>query len=163
VLLSKRSFLQTFYRKRPDSQVHNLRAVADFACTAVEVLALAREFDLISTWNWTVQESHIVETHSDMDIVALAVVKMPWPYRNRMATVRAVGGDCLSDRACAIVYFHSDESVCSPSSWPVPHRHACDACKRITSAFLLVHGRENACCDGTSIQMMLWRTSTANR
>ena len=42
-----------------------------------------------------------------MDLCAYAAVRMPWPYNNRYATVRAQGSDCLQEDACAKVVFAS--------------------------------------------------------
>eukprot|EP00892_Ulva_mutabilis_P000409 jgi/Ulvmu1/10369/UM061_0052.1 len=112
--------LQIFYRRNPQATVHQFRFVADFAASLVEVLALAREFDLISSWNWTVPDSRILSERSDMDLSAFAVVRMPWPFNNRYATVRAQGGDCLQEDSCARVVFAS----CACDEVPESARHA---------------------------------------
>jgi hypothetical protein len=52
--------LQVFYREpRDDSHIHSFRFVADFALPTVDILALAREFDLVASWNWTVTDSQV--------------------------------------------------------------------------------------------------------
>lgn len=112
--------LQIFYRRQPAATVHHFRFIADFPCALVEVLALAREFDLISSWNWTVPDSLILSERSDMDLSAYAVVRMPWPYNNRYAAVRARGSDCLQEDACAKVIFAS----CPCVRPPAPRRSA---------------------------------------
>lgn len=124
--------LQIFYRRHAQATVHQFRFIADFACSLVEVLALAREFDLISSWNWTVPDSRILSERSDMDLSAFAVVRMPWPFNNRYATVRAQGGDCLQEDACARVVFASCPCVRAPPPRTHPAcqlpRPACCAC-----------------------------------
>lgn len=99
--------MQMFYRPPVHGQTHNIRAVSDFAVKAVEVLALAREFDLVKSWNWTASDSAILETRSEFDMDALAVLKMPWPYKHRFAAFRFKGGDFLDERGCVAAFFDS--------------------------------------------------------
>lgn len=96
-----------FYRPPMQGQIHNIRAVADFAVKGVEVLALAREFDLVKTWNWTASASAILKTRSEFDIDALAVMKMPWPYKHRCAAFSSKGGDLLDERGNMTIVFDS--------------------------------------------------------
>jgi hypothetical protein len=100
-----------FYRPPARSQVHNIRAIADFAVKSVEVLALAREFDLVKTWNWTTADSAILVTRSDFDVDALAVLKMPWPYKCRFAAFSCKGGDLLDENGSLAVVFSSCRPV----------------------------------------------------
>lgn len=125
--------LQIFYRRQPHTTVHHFRFIADFPCALVEVLALAREFDLISSWNWTIPDSVILSERSDMDLSAYAVVRMPWPYHNRFAAVRAQGSDCLQEEGCANVIFAS-----CPCVRPPPPHHYC-AYFVVTSSSYLAH------------------------
>ena len=101
------SVLQMFYRPPLQGQIHNIRAIADFAVKGVEVLALAREFDLVKTWNWTAADSAITKTRSDFDIDALVVLKMPWPYKPRCAALTSKGGDFLDEKGNLTVVFDS--------------------------------------------------------
>ena len=89
--------------------MHNFRIVADFALPAVDVLALAREFDLVSSWNWAVTDSQILTEYGDMHIDAYAVLRMPWPFANRRAVLTAEGGDCLDEAGCATVLMQSTD------------------------------------------------------
>lgn len=108
----KQTPMQMFYRPPEQGQMHNIRAVADFCVKSVEILALAREFDLVKTWNWTVSESAILENRSEFDVDALAVLKMPWPYKPRFAAFSCKGGDLLDERSSLAVLFQSCCQVC---------------------------------------------------
>jgi hypothetical protein len=103
--------MQMFYRPPVNGQVHNIRAVADFALKSVEILALAREFDLVKSWNWTVSDSSVLETRGDFDIDAMVVLKMPWPYKQRFTAFRCKGGDFLDERGSVAVVFESCHQV----------------------------------------------------
>ncbi|NJR42774.1 MAG: hypothetical protein HC767_09020 [Akkermansiaceae bacterium] len=103
--------MQMYYRPPVRGQIHNIRAIADFSVKTIEVLALAREFDLVKTWNWTAADSAILGTRNEFDMDALAVLKMPWPYKHRFAAFSFKGGDFLDERACVTALFNSCRPV----------------------------------------------------
>jgi hypothetical protein len=99
--------VQNFYRKRPDSPIHSFRFIADFPSAGADLLALAREFDLAPSWNWSVPDAAILATRSDIDMDVYLVLYLPWPFSNRRAALRVIGSDMLKEEGALVVTMHS--------------------------------------------------------
>jgi hypothetical protein len=83
--------------------VHCFRFVADFALPTGDIVALAREWDLVHTWCWPAADSAIVAERDAFDLDAYLVLQLPWPFPNRYTVLRIEGGDCLADDGCVVV------------------------------------------------------------
>jgi hypothetical protein len=77
--------------------VHSFRFVTDFAHSSTDILALAREFDLIPSWNWSVVDAAVLAARGRVDMDVAFVLYMPWPFANRRAAVRLDGANCLDE------------------------------------------------------------------
>ena len=96
--------LQIFYRgPRGGSKIHCFRFIADFAIPTGDIVALAREWDLLHTWCWPAADSVILEERDDFDFDAYLVLQLPWPFPNRYTVMRVAGGDCLADDGSVVV------------------------------------------------------------
>ena len=73
----KNSSLRIMYQHE-DKSVHRMKYSAVFDCTVPSVLAIAREFDLISGWNKHVKDSAVLAAPSQLQLVAYGSVFFPW-------------------------------------------------------------------------------------
>lgn len=118
--------LQTWYKHEPserasDTSVHKFKFVADFECCAHEVMALAREFDLISTWTNLMLDSKILSYLGFLDFSVYSGIRFPWPFAARQAFVRARGSHCLQSDGSLLVLVESFEPskarFAAPTMW----------------------------------------------
>jgi hypothetical protein len=81
---------------------------------------MAREFDLVRTWNKYVTTSDILQTSCDVDILTYASVWMPWPMSERDVYIQAVGLDRLEEDGLMAVSFSSPDGNELPAGVPSP-------------------------------------------
>jgi hypothetical protein len=99
--------VQVLYRHKHGETTHAFKFVADFECAAHEALALAREFDLVHSWNHMCVESRILRVVHDFELTLYAAIRMPWPLSARQAVVHVHGLDCLTSDSAAVCLFAS--------------------------------------------------------
>ncbi len=71
------SSLRTLYRHE-DSSVHSIKYVADFECSVGGLISIAREFDLVASWNKHVKASAVLATPGVFELVVYGSVFLPW-------------------------------------------------------------------------------------
>jgi hypothetical protein len=64
-------------------------------CAAQNVLCLAREVDLVDSWNPAMAQVAELATHSINELLAYLALWVPWPMSTPEVVVRGVGADLL--------------------------------------------------------------------
>lgn len=91
--------------------MHRFRFLADFALPTCEIVALAREWDLVRTWCWPAADSALLAEYGDFDMDAYLVLQVPWPFPNRRTVMRTHGGDCFDEDGAAVVLMETPEEL----------------------------------------------------
>eukprot|EP00775_Hariotina_reticulata_P008307 gene8307-8492_t len=99
--------LRLLYRHQQGTTVHCFKGSCTLPAPLEQPLAMAREFDLIHSWNSYLTNSSIVRTFCDVDLLAYASVWMPWPLAERDVLISAVADDQLKERGVIAVSFAS--------------------------------------------------------
>eukprot|EP00879_Flechtneria_rotunda_P005552 GHRR01005845.1.p2 GENE.GHRR01005845.1~~GHRR01005845.1.p2 ORF type:complete len:215 (+),score=93.26 GHRR01005845.1:1005-1649(+) len=68
---------------------------------------MAREFDLVNTWNSYITNSVVLRTFCDVDLLVYASVWFPWPFAERDVLIAAVADDQLKEQGVVAVSFAS--------------------------------------------------------
>ena len=101
---------QIYYRgPQRGSKVHSFRFVADFALPAMDVVALAREWDLVHTWCWPAADSAILQERGNFTFDVYLVLQLPWPFPDRKTVICVQGGDCFEGDGTACVLMESPQ------------------------------------------------------
>ena len=112
--------LRLLYRHESGSSVHCFKGSCLLPCPVEQPLAMAREFDLVKTWNKYVTTSDILLTSCDVDVLAYASVWLPWPMSERDVYIQAVGLDRLEEDGLVAVSFSSPDGNQLPEGVPSP-------------------------------------------
>jgi hypothetical protein len=102
------------------STVHCFKGACLLPAPLTHVLAMAREFDLVKSWNSYITVSNIVGVNCQVDVTTYAAVWMPWPFAERDVFIQAVGVDHLDDTGHMAVSFGSPPGGIPPSGQPLP-------------------------------------------
>lgn len=70
---------------------------------------MAREFDLVPTWNSYITQTNILQITSLVELLVYASVWLPWPFAERDVLIQAVGMDMLAEEGCLAISFSSPD------------------------------------------------------
>lgn len=110
--------LRLLYRHSPGSTVHCFKATCGLPAPMEQPLAMAREFDLVTSWNSYITNSPILKTFCDIDMLVYASVWLPWPFAERDVLISAVADDQLKEHGVIAVSFASPQET--PSDVDLP-------------------------------------------
>ena len=82
--------------------VLSLRFSSTFDVRPSCLLACAREWDLLKTWNKYCPNTEIVRENSLLSIDVYGELWLPWPFSNRFVVMRAEGFDALDEHGCIV-------------------------------------------------------------
>lgn len=82
------------------------------------MLALAKEFDLVKTWNKYVTESLVLRETDLTEMTVYVTVWMPWPFNDISIVMQSLGTDLLEEEGCLVVLFHSPPDPLDPDLLP---------------------------------------------
>lgn len=108
--------LRASYRHEEGSLVHSVLLSGVVAAPTTHVLAIAREFDMVSGWNTFILDSSLLEETSLLSVLVYAGLWVPPPLSNRDFLVHVDGFDLLEEHGCVLVLFSSAEGT--PASLP---------------------------------------------
>lgn len=124
--------LRARYRHQAGSRVHSTWFVGDLPAPLRSVLAIAREFDLVSSWCRFLMDTQVLSATSLLSLSVYAALWVPPPLTDRDFAVRVDGYDCLDEHGCVLVIFRdSDEDLPVVSDSRVRMRFS-RACIRLT-------------------------------
>ncbi|KAK9818228.1 hypothetical protein WJX72_009079 [[Myrmecia] bisecta] len=101
--VSRHDELKVLYRHEKGTKVHSLKFEATFDCPLSHLLALAREFDLTSTWNRYVLDSTVIHEPSIFESFIYAAAWLPFPFTHQDVLLHARGADCAEEERCLFV------------------------------------------------------------
>ena len=108
--------LRASYKHEDGSLVHSVLLSGVVDAPTGHVLAIAREFDLVASWNNFLLDTTILETTSLLSVVVYAGLWVPPPLSNRDFAVHVQGFDLLDEHGCVLVLFNSADV--DPASLP---------------------------------------------
>ena len=73
--------------------------------------AIAREFDLVTSWNKFCSNALILSVHSLMSLSIYAESWLPWPYANRSLILKALACDVLDQHGCYCIIMEQIEEL----------------------------------------------------
>ncbi|KAG1677854.1 hypothetical protein FOA52_008618 [Chlamydomonas sp. UWO 241] len=113
--------LSMFYQHEAWSSVHSFRARCTLTCPPENLVACAREFDLIKTWNKHCSESLLLAEPGPMEVTAFATLAIPWPLPNADVLAGAIGVDALDEYGVLVVEMTTPKGpppgVTMPPTW----------------------------------------------
>ncbi|KAF8061318.1 hypothetical protein HT031_004409 [Scenedesmus sp. PABB004] len=104
-LISDDGRLRVMYRHTPGSSVHGFKGSATLPAPMAQPVAMAREFDLVTSWNSYVTTSDVLRTYCLIDLLVYASVWLPWPLAERDVVISAVADDQLREHGVVAVSF----------------------------------------------------------
>ncbi|GBF90344.1 hypothetical protein Rsub_02450 [Raphidocelis subcapitata] len=103
--------LRLLYRHGPQTETaHCFKAACELDCELPELLSMAREFDLVPTWNSYITQTDILQITSLVELLVYASVWIPWPFAHRDVLIQAVGMDMLAEDGSVAISFASPEA-----------------------------------------------------
>eukprot|EP00882_Tetradesmus_deserticola_P012675 GHRQ01013432.1.p1 GENE.GHRQ01013432.1~~GHRQ01013432.1.p1 ORF type:complete len:362 (+),score=121.86 GHRQ01013432.1:773-1858(+) len=99
--------LRLLYRHAAGSTVHCFKGSCLLPAPMNHPMAMAKEFDLVSSWNSYITNSSILRTFCDVDMLVYASVWLPWPFAERDVLISAVADDQLKEKGVVAVSFAS--------------------------------------------------------
>jgi len=115
-----RDGLLVHYRHEPGTQVHSIRFESEFDFPAEQLLALAREFDTVKSWNKFMSESTILSEISPAEVWVYAAVWLPFPFSQRDLVMHCTGVDLLEEEGCFVVLCDSPEDTDPVAAEAIP-------------------------------------------
>eukprot|EP00873_Tetraselmis_striata_P007111 jgi/Tetstr1/427375/TSEL_017539.t1 len=115
-----RDGLLVHYRHELGTQVHSIRFESEFDFPAEQLLALAREFDTVKSWNKFMSESTILSEISPAEVWVYAAVWLPFPFSQRDLVMHCTGVDLLEEEGCFVVLCHSPEDTDPVAAEAIP-------------------------------------------
>jgi len=97
------------YNHEPGCTVHSLKLEGAIPATLLHVLAVAREFDLVSTWVRFFSDTAVLDARSLLEVTVYAGLWVPYPLTDRDFAVAVRGVDALDEHGCLLILFHSAE------------------------------------------------------
>ncbi|KAI8468372.1 MAG: hypothetical protein J3K34DRAFT_12713 [Monoraphidium minutum] len=88
---------------------HCFKSACELDCEMHELLSMAREFDLVPTWNSYITQTDILQISSLVELLVYASVWMPWPFAERDVLIQAVGIDMLAEDGSLAISFSSPD------------------------------------------------------
>ena len=67
------------HRHEPGSRWHTFKMAGAVPASVADVMSVAREFDLISTWNRLLMDTRVLAVASMLDVTVYGAVWLPWP------------------------------------------------------------------------------------
>lgn len=108
--------LRLMYRQGPhNATTHCFKSGCILNCELHELLSMAREFDLVPTWNSYITQTDILQISSLVELMVYASVWLPWPFAERDVLIQAVGIDVLAEDGSLAISFASPEGGVPPS------------------------------------------------
>ena len=89
----------------------SIRFVAPFDVPCTSLAAIAREFDLVTSWNKFCSNALILSVHSLMSLSIYAESWLPWPYANRSLILKALACDVLDQHGCYCIIMEQIEEL----------------------------------------------------
>jgi hypothetical protein len=109
------SELQVLYHHAAGSQMHSIACSGTVPAPARDVLAIAREFDLVQTWQRFVTDTIVLATAGLFQVDVYASVWTPPPLCHRDFSVRIVGHDLLAEENAILLLFRSADADAAAS------------------------------------------------
>jgi hypothetical protein len=101
--------LRVLYHHVPGTTVHSLKLEGAVPASLLHVLAIAREFDLVSTWVRFFSDTCVLEAPSLLRVTVYAGLWVPYPLTDRDFCVAVRGVDALDEHGCLLIRFASAE------------------------------------------------------
>ena len=101
--------LRVLYRHEAGTTVHSLKLEGAVPASVLHVLAVAREFDLVSTWVRFFSDTRILDAPSLLQVCVYAALWVPYPLTDRDFCVAVRGVDALDEHGCLLIHFASAE------------------------------------------------------
>ncbi|WIA14126.1 hypothetical protein OEZ85_002670 [Tetradesmus obliquus] len=112
--------LRLLYRHAAGSTVHCFKGSCLLPAPIYQPLSMAKEFDLVSSWNSYITNSSILRTYCDVDMLVYASVWLPWPFAERDVLISAVADDQLREKGVVAISFASPRDADAPPGDELP-------------------------------------------
>ncbi|KAK3280440.1 hypothetical protein CYMTET_11720 [Cymbomonas tetramitiformis] len=110
--------LRVSYKKEEDDPVHRFKFEATFETATLDLLSLAREFDLISSWNTFILDPTILCRTSFTGLMVYLGVWVPWPATSKDVILSARGFDLIDEQGDVVCIFQSEDPPQGAQSVP---------------------------------------------
>lgn len=115
--------LRLLYRHEEGSAVHSFKAVTIMDAPTMHILCLAREVELVRTWNHMLLDGSVLAEMSLVEMLVYMAVWVPWPLKQPALIMRAISTDLLEDEGCFLTCVESVDERSLPAGTQLPAAH----------------------------------------
>lgn len=113
--------MRIMYRHRKGDAKHSFRFEAIYDCPVSHLMAITREFDLLSTWNKYSKESAILAEPSTFESVLYTAQWMPFPLTELDLVVHSQWSDLLEEEGALVIALRDySQEILSPGVEALP-------------------------------------------